>query len=50
MLKDKSNDMPKDTNLNKLSYNDKNVHKVLLLFNIETILQNKESNNYLPRI
>jgi uncharacterized protein with ParB-like and HNH nuclease domain len=36
--------MLKGTILNKLNYNDKNVRKVLLLFNIETILQNSNSN------
>jgi len=38
-------DMLKDTTLNNLNYNDKKVHKVLLLFNIETILQNQNSNH-----
>jgi len=35
----------KEIRLNKLNYGDKNVHRVLLLFNIETILQNPNSNH-----
>lgn len=47
-LDDKIRDNLKNVSLGELQYGDKNVKKVLLLYNIKTMLNNKNDNSYFP--